>query len=513
MAIDNKRIAKNTFFLYVRMMFVMGVSLATAGITLRVLGEVDYGLNAVLGGIVAMFSFLNGALSGACSRYLTFELGKRDFSRLKEVFNAALVVHLGLAVAIVILSETIGLWFFYNKMVIPPERMNAAFWVLQLSILMVPMTLTQVPYSAAIIAHENMSIYAYTSIADVLARLGMLYLLCISPYDKLITLSVLSCAWSLAMILFYRVYCIRRYKETAIALCKDWALYRGMFAYAGSDLIGNVSVLAQGQGLNLLLNTFFGPVVNAARGIAYGVQGIVAQFSNNFMTAARPQIIKSYAEGDIDGMWRLVERSSWFSCYLLLLLALPIYLEADFLLKLWLGKYPDHTLSFLLLIIIHCMIQSVKAPRSTVFHATGHLLLSNVIIGSILCASFPMAYIALRLGGSPESVFWAANISIAITELVSPFILVRFVKMDILKYMINVHGRCLLTVSVACVIPCVFYDKVFDQGFLRLIWTGVLSMVSIGFTVFLLGMDRASRNWLIHFIHSRLHMIAIFAKR
>ena len=513
MAIDNKRIAKNTFFLYVRMMFVMGVSLATAGITLRVLGEVDYGLNAVLGGIVAMFSFLNGALSGACSRYLTFELGKRDFSRLKEVFNAALVVHLGLAVAIVILSETIGLWFFYNKMVIPPERMNAAFWVLQLSILMVPMTLTQVPYSAAIIAHENMSIYAYTSIADVLARLGMLYLLCISPYDKLITLSVLSCTWSLAMILFYRVYCIRRYKETAISLCKDWVLYRGMFAYAGSDLIGNVSVLAQGQGLNLLLNTFFGPVVNAARGIAYSVQGIVAQFSNNFMTAARPQIIKSYAEGDIDGMWRLVERSSWFSCYLLLLLALPIYLEADFLLKLWLGKYPDHTLSFLLLIIIHCMIQSVKAPRSTVFHATGHLLLSNVIIGSILCASFPMAYIALRLGGSPESVFWAANISIAITELVSPFILVRFVKMDILKYMINVHGRCLLTVSVACVIPCVFYDKVFDQGFLRLIWTGVLSMVSIGCTVFLLGMDRASRNWLIHCIHSRLHMIALFAKR
>lgn len=513
MAVDNRRIAKNTFFLYIRMMFVLGVSLATAGITLRVLGEVDYGLNAVLGGIVAMFSFLNGALSGACSRYLTFELGRKDYDRLKEVFNAALVVHLGLAVAIVVLSETIGLWFFYNKMVIPPERMNAAFWVLQLSILMVPISLTQVPYGAVIIAHENMGIYAYTSIADVVARLGILYLLYVSPYDKLITLSALSCAWSLMMIIFYRIYCIRRYKETSISFCRDWGLYKGMFAYAGSDLIGNVSVLAQGQGLNLLLNTFFGPVVNAARGIAYGVQGVIAQFSNNFMTAARPQIIKSYAEGDIGGMWRLVERSSWFSCYLLLLLALPVYLEADFLLKLWLGKYPEHTLSFLLLIIIHCMIQSVKTPRSTVFHATGHLLLSNVIIGTILCAAFPFAYIALRLGGSPESVFWAANISIAITEFVSPFILVRFVKMNIMRYMLNVHGRCLLTVSVACIIPCVFYDKVFDPGFLRLLWTCVISSISICCTVFLLGMDRASRNWLIQFIRGRLNMIALFVKR
>ena len=235
MAIDNRRIAKNTLFLYVRMMIVMGVSFATAGITLRILGEVDYGLNAVLGGVVAMFSFLNGALSGACSRYLTFELGKKNFTRLNEVFNAALVVQLGLAVIIVILSETIGLWFFYHKMIIPPERARAAFWVLQLSILMVPMSLTQVPYGATIIAHEDMGIYAYTSIADVLAKVGILYLLFVSPYDKLITLSALTCAWTLAMILFYRMYCIRRYKETRLSLCRDWRLYRSIFAYAGSD--------------------------------------------------------------------------------------------------------------------------------------------------------------------------------------------------------------------------------------------------------------------------------------
>ena len=513
MAIDNRRIAKNTLFLYVRMMIVMGVSFATAGITLRILGEVDYGLNAVLGGVVAMFSFLNGALSGACSRYLTFELGKKNFTRLNEVFNAALVVQLGLAVIIVILSETIGLWFFYHKMIIPPERARAAFWVLQLSILMVPMSLTQVPYGATIIAHEDMGIYAYTSIADVLAKVGILYLLFVSPYDKLITLSALTCAWTLAMILFYRMYCIRRYKETRLSLCRDWRLYRSIFAYAGSDLIGSLSVLAQGQGLNLLLNTFFGPVVNAARGIAYSVQWNIVQFTNNFMTAAKPQIIKSYAAGDIDGMWRLVERASWVSCYLLLLIALPVYLEADFLLKIWLGKYPGHTLSFLLLIIIHCMIQSVKTPRSTVFHATGHLLLSNVVIGLILCAAFPAAYVALHLGGSPESVFWAANISIAITEFVSPFILVRFVKMNIARYLLNVHGRCLLTVFVACAIPCVAYDKVFAPGFMRLLWTCAISTLSVGCAVLLVGVDGDTRDLFVGFMRERLKVVPLFAKK
>lgn len=494
MAIDNKRIAKNTIFLYFRMFFVMGVSLATAGITLRVLGEVDYGLNAVLGGVVAMFSFMNGALKGASSRYLTFELGKKDYKRLNEVFNAALVVHIGLSIVIVILCETIGLWFFYNKMVIPPERMNAAFWVLQLSIVMVPLSLSQVPYGATIIAHENMKIYAYTSIADVLARMAILYCLCASPFDKLITLSALGFAWHVIMIVFYRVYCIRRYSETRLRWCRDKQLYRSMFSYAGSDLIGNVSVLAQGQGLNLLLNTFFGPVVNAARGVAYGVQGMIAQFAGNFMTAVRPQIIKSYAEGDIAGMWKLVERSSCFSCYLLLLLALPVYLEADFLLRIWLGKYPDHTLSFLLLVIINCMIQSVKTPRTSVFHATGHLLFSNVVIGSMLCATFPFAYLALRLGGAPETVFWAANISIAATELVSPFILVRYVNMDILGYFVRVHLRCLLTVSVASILPSLFYDKIFEQGFLRLIWTGLLSAVSVAGVTFAIGMDRSMRQ-------------------
>lgn len=502
MAIDNKRIAKNTIFLYFRMFIVMGVSLATAGITLRVLGEVDYGLNAVLGGVVAMFSFLNGALGGACSRYLTFELGKKDYKRLNEVFNAALVVHIGLALIIVLLCETVGLWFFYNKMVIPPERLNAAFWVLQMSIVMVPLSLSQVPYGATIIAHENMSVYAYTSIADVLARLAMLYCLWMSPYDKLITLTAFGFAWQVIMIVFYRVYCIRRYSETKLHWCSDKQLYRSMFAFAGSDLIGNVSVLAQGQGLNLLLNTFFGPVVNAARGIAYGVQGMIAQFSGNFMTAVRPQIIKSYAEGDIDGMWELVERSSCFSCYLLLLLALPVYLEADFLLKLWLGKYPDHTLSFLLLIIVHCMIQSVKTPRSSVFHATGHLLLSNVVIGSMLCAAFPFAYLALWLGGAPEAVFWAANISIAATELVSPFILVRYVKMNILGYFMRVHVRCLLTVAVSCILPVVFYDKVFEQGFLRVIWTGLLSTISVVGVTFAIGMDQHMRRKTIEMARS-----------
>lgn len=501
---DNKRIAKNTLFLYFRMFLIMGVTLYTSRVTLKILGIEDYGIYNVVGGIVMMFSFLNGSLSGATSRYLTFELGKKNYIRLNQVFNTALLIHVFLALIIIFLAETIGLWFFYEKMTIPEARQDAAFWVYQISVLTTVFSLTQVPYNATIIAHENMKIYAYIGIFEVIGKLLIVYLLLLSPIDKLIFYALLFFILQVSIMLFYRVYCAKFYSESSLKLYKDRALYKEMFSYAGADLIGNISVLAQGQGLNILLNMFFGPTVNAARGIAYQIQGAVTQFSNNFMTAVKPQIIKSYAEGNIEAMLELVKQSSCFSFYLMWLISFPICLEANYILGIWLGEFPEHTISFLILIIVLCLVQTLKTPRSTMFHATGHLKLVNLIVGSILCAAFPLAYLFLKMGYEPESVFIASNISMFLSELASIMILKRYINYSIKDYLTTVHFRCLLVTVISFIIPFYLYDKYMEESFIRLILTCVITTISVIFTVLAIGMNKAMRKKIFCFIKNKI---------
>ena len=502
---DNKRIAKNTMFLYFRMFLIMGVSLYTSRVVLATLGVVDYGLYNVVGGIVTMFSFLNGSLGAATSRYITFELGKKNYEGLNKIFNVALLTHIFIGIIIVLLAETIGLWFFYEKMIIPEERLNAAFWVYQISIFSTLISLTQVPYNATIIAHENMKVYAYVGIVEVILKLVVVFLLVISPFDKLIFYASLLFIINIGIILFYRIYCIKRYQESRINLCKETVLYKDMFKFAGSDLIGNVSVLAQGQGLNLLLNVFFGPVVNAARAVAYQVQGAVTQFGNNFMTAVRPQIIKLYAQGEIKEMFKLVYLSSNFSYYLMLFLILPLSLEADYILSLWLGEYPDHSVSFLILVFILCLIQTLKTPRTIVLHATGKLFLANVVIGTLLCCAFPLAYVFLRMGGEPESVFWAANITMFLSEFISVFIVRKYVEYNIVDYLLNVYGRCAIVTGVSLIMPYLMFDRYMEPSFIRLILTCSLTTVSIAATVWCIGMNKDMRQKTVTFIKSKIH--------
>lgn len=487
------------------MFLIMGVSLYTSRVVLATLGVVDYGLYNVVGGIVTMFSFLNGSLGAATSRYITFELGKKNYEKLNKIFNVALLTHIFIGIIIVLLAETIGLWFFYEKMVIPEERLNAAFWVYQISILSTLISLTQVPYNASIIAHENMKVYAYVGIVEVILKLVVVYLLVISPFDKLLFYASLLFLINIGIVLFYGVYCISRYPESRIKVCKEKALYNDMFKFAGSDLIGNVSVLAQGQGLNLLLNVFFGPVVNAARAVAYQVQGAVTQFSNNFMTAVRPQIIKLYAQGEIKEMFKLVYMSSNFSYYLMWLLVLPICLEADYILSLWLGNYPDHSVSFLILVLILCLIQTLKTPRTIVLHATGKLLLANVVIGTLLCCAFPLAYVFLKMGGEPESVFWAANITMFLSEFISVFIVRKYVEYNIADYLLNVHGRCAIVTVASLILPYFLYDRYMEPSFVRLILTCCLTTISIAATVWCIGMNKDMRQKTVTFIKSKIH--------
>lgn len=491
-------------FLYFRMMLIMGVALFTSRIVLRNLGIEDFGIYNVVGGIVTMFTFLNGSLGSATSRYITFELGRKNYERLNQVFNVAFLIHVAIGIIVIVLAETVGLWFFYEKMSIPADRIDAAQWVYQISILTCFFSLTQVPYSASIIAHENMRVYAWIGIVEVLAKLVIVYLLVVSPFDKLVFYAVLLCLLQISIMMYERFYCLRHYGESRMKLYWERSLYREMFGYAGSDLIGNISVLAQGQGLNLLLNVFFGPVVNAARGVAYQVQGAVTQFSNNFMTAVKPQIIKSYAQGDIDGMMVLVKNSSCFSFYLMWMISFPIMLEADYILSLWLGKYPDHTVTFLILVLVLCLIQTLKTPRTTVYHATGHLKLTNMVVGSVLCAAFPLAYLFLKLGMTPEAVFWAANITMFISEFASVIILKRYIRYSIPSYLLHVHGRCLLVSCISTVVPFFLYDKFMEPSFIRLLLTSVMTTLSIAVSVLTIGMDKEMRMKILTLIKNKI---------
>lgn len=475
------------------MFLIMGVSLYTSRIILKALGEENFGLYNVVGGIVMMFTFLNGALAGATSRFITYEIGRKNEVQLHKVFNVSLVTHIIIALIIVLLAETIGLWFFYNKMVIPAERFYAAFWVYQISIASCVFTITQVPYSATIIAHERMNIYAYVGIVEVILKLAVAYMVMVSTYDKLIVYAFLLFAVQVMIMLYYRVYCNKNFSECKWMFVREKSMYKNMFIYAGSDMIGNLSVLAQGQGLNILLNMFFGPSVNAARGIAYQVQGAVTQFSNNFMTAVKPQIIKQYAAGKYKEMMQLVVQSSCFSYYLMLLIVMPICLEANYILTLWLGDYPEYSVSFLRLVLVLCMIQTLKTPRTTLFHATGKILLPNIVVGTLLCLALPIAYIVLKMGGDPNSVFWTAIFTMLSSEIAGIIIMKHLVRCSVREYVFKVHIRCFLVTIVAIIIPLFLYEKVELLAFKKLLTTCFLTTVSVLATSYIVGLDKAMK--------------------
>ena len=354
---NNKTIAKNTMFLYFRMMFTMVISLYTSRVILQKLGVDDYGIYHAVGGIVGFLSFLNGAISTGTSRFLTFELGKNNFDKLKRTFSTLLTTHFIIAGVVVLMAETIGLWFVYHKMVIPPERMTAALFTFHVSIVTAVINLTQVPYNASIIAHEKMGIYAYLSIYEVVAKLVVCYLIGIGDVDKLIVYTTLYFLVHVSLLLFYRVYCVKHFPETKYKFGLDKEILKPVLFFSGWSLFAQSSIALSNQGILVLLNIFFSPAVVAARSISLQVNSVAHQFVQNFRTAVNPQIIKKYAIEDYQGSKDLLLQSTKFSFYLTLLLALPIYFVADPLLHLWLGdNVSEYTTIFLqiVLFIPHC---------------------------------------------------------------------------------------------------------------------------------------------------------------
>lgn len=490
---DNQRIYKNTLLLYIRMGISMVVSLYTSRIVLQALGEEDYGIMAVVGGITSLFTFMNGALSGATLRFITLELGKNHLTSLKKTFNAAFINHLILSFIILVLCETIGLWFLYHKLVIPEIRMSAAIVVYQFSVIGTCLGIILVPFNSLIMAHERMGVYAYLSIFDVVLKLTLVIILQYIDYDKLIFWAAGGLFTSMLYQAFSILYCRKNFVEAHFEFHKDKKLYLEMFSYSFWDFLGSLSSLAQGQGLNMLLNMFFGPIVNAARGIAMTVQGAIVQFSSNFVLASKPQIIKLYAEGNIQEMMRLVYQTSNLSYFLLYLFALPLCIELDYVLTLWLGEYPVYTLPFAILIIANSLTWSIKSSRVTVLHATGQIKLSNLTVGVILCFTLPVSYLFLKLGYSPISVFVITIVMTLLAELVACFVLRKYLEYSIKNYLFQVYGRCILVSVLSFPAPFIIHWFM-PYGFIRLCAVTFVSILSLCLFAYYYGFSKEVRD-------------------
>lgn len=486
---DNKRIAKNTLLLYLRMFYSLLMSLFTARVILQALGFTDYGLYNVVGSVTTMFTFLRSAMGNATNRYIAFGVGKGDLEGLKKTFSTCVIVHTILAVLIVVLCEIVGLWLMYNKMEIPPERMNACFWVLQLSIATCAIGVICVPYDADIIAHEKMGAFAFISILDTTLKLGVVCAVKYFPQDKLIFYAFLLFAIQVMNRVIYNVYCHRNFPESKFAHIVDKAQIKEMFQFAFWNLFGNMAAIACTPILNIFLNMFFGPVVNAARGIAVQVQSVVQNFISNFQLAVIPQITKTYATGNLQRMNNLIITSSKFSYFLFFFLALPLTLEAKQVLTLWLGDIPEHTISFMRITLLIMLISSWIQPLHTANLATGKIKKFQTLRGLVMIMMLPISYAALKIGAEPEIVFVIQLVVTFAAQIVMLFIISPLIQLSLREYLTEVLLKPGL-VSILAAIPAYITYHFLPVNIWTLFVVCFVSVIFSAFFIYFLGLNR-----------------------
>lgn len=493
-SINNKRIAKNTLLLYVRTLFIMLVTLYTSRVVLNALGVEDYGIYNVVGGVVAMFGFINASMSSATQRYITFALGKGDMANLRKIFSTALQIHVLIAAIIVVLGETVGLWFMYTQMQIPVNRMEAAFWVLQCSIVSTVVMIVSVPYNADIIAHEKMSAFAYISILEAVLKLAIVYALVISPFDKLVFYAFLILAVQLLIRFCYNHYCNRHFVESKYHHIWDKRLFKEMICFAGWSMFGNLASVLFGQGLNMLLNVFFGPVVNAARAVAVQVQSAIQQFVSNFQMALNPQITKTYAKGEMDDMHKLMFRSARFSFYLLFLLSLPVLFETNFILTVWLKTVPDNTVVFLRIMICTSLIYTMANPLIIANQATGKVKKYQAVCGTILLMILPVSYVCLKLGCPSYSVFIVHFCMEVVAQLSRMIMLRPLIGIRLCDYFTNVYLRVVVVVVLSIIVPFFVYVNM-DDTVIRFFVMCLSCVLSVGTVAYTIGLSKNERTF------------------
>lgn len=490
---NNKRIAKNALFLYLRMFISLAVSLFTSRIVLHTLGVMDYGIWNVVGGVIGMFSFLNATMVGCTNRFLSFELGRRDFVKLQKVFSASLSIHILIALVIFLLAETVGLWFLQEKLVIPENRMMAANVIYQIVVLSSMLTIVQTPFTSMIVANEKMDVYAYIDIFNVCLRLVIVYMLYISSYDKLITYGVLNLVVSITVIVINLVYCQKKLQACRLRLNMDKTLIKPMLSFSAWDLYGNASVMARTQGVNMLLNMFFTATMNAASAIATSVQGAVMGFAGNVLSAFRPQIVKTYANGDKTEMVSLIRKAAVMTTALLLLFTLPLLLETDYVLKLWLKKPPAYAAILCRWVLIFNIIANLSSVVISGVHATGYIKRSSFINGTCYLLVIPFSYVAYRFGLKAEVAFIFNVIAVCIGMMQNVFVLNKYVpEFGKFSFTVGVIGKFLIVSAVTFIVTaCV--QKCLEESFSRLCITTMVSMFTLSALTYAFVMNRTER--------------------
>ena len=488
-----KRIAKNTIMLYLRFLIILFISLFTSRITLQALGFNDYGLYNVVGGFVTLLAFMNGYLSQGTVRFLTFQIGLKDVQRTKEVFSASLMLHVILALLIFIFGETFGLWYVENKLNIETGRESVAMFVYQLSLITGCLTVVQTPFSAAITAHEDMNIYAYVSIFDVVMKLLIVYLLIVVNTDKLRMFAVFYFIVSLITFSFYQFFCFSRYKECSYHMKGNTQLYKQMFTYIGWNTIGATAFTLNGQGITLLLNFFYGTVINAARGVAGALSNIVSQFVFNFQTAVRPQIIKSYAEGDIKEMEKLIIYCSKYSSYLCMLFGIPLFIESDTILHIWLGNVPPYASVFVKLTIIQIMIQAMDFPVGYGINAVGKMKLPNITSSLVYLLILPVSFIAMHLGANPTIAYLVSICAFPIAMVFDVWILGKYIGFNKINFYFNVFFKTIVFVIVSSALPLFIHYKISSMNFVRFCVVTSISVIVTLIVIYSKGLDNKTR--------------------
>lgn len=491
---NNKRIAKNTFILYIRMFFTMGVSLYTSRIILNTLGVEDFGIYNVVGGVVTMFAFLNNAMTAGTQRFLSFDLARDNLKQFSKTFSMSINTHFVIAVIILIISETIGLWFLNTKLVIPAERLGAANWVFQFSVFALIVTVISVPYNATIIAHERMSVYAYVSIIEVALKLFIVFVLQWFGFDKLKFYAVLVFVVALIIRIIYWLYTKRNFKECNYLFSWDKTLFKTLISYGGWNLWGNFAIVSINQGINILLNLFFGPTINAARGIAFQVNVAINGFVSNFQMALNPQIVKSFAKGDREYMHKLIFQGSKYSFFLIYILSLPIILEADTILSMWLKVVPDFTVLFCRLVLINLLIDCISGPLITAAQASGKIKKYHTIVGGFLLLVLPVSYFFLQAGFPPQTTFYVSIVISFIVLFIRLWIVHPLVGLSIKTFFLKVLMPIIFITPLAIITPAIFKYNIQDQ-FIRFILVAISSVLSSSILIYLLGLSKPEREF------------------
>ena len=503
---NNKRIAKNTLFLYIRMFVMMLTALFTSRIVLDVLGATDYGLNNVISGVVVLFSFLNSALLSATQRFLNFHLGRKDYKQTNVVFCMSMNTYILLSVLVVVLGETVGLWFVNTQLNIPSERMYAAHWVYQFTLVQFVISLLRVPYNASIIAYERMNFYAYISLVEVVTKLMVVYLLYITTFDKLIFYSFLYTIVPFIVVIIYKVYCNRNFEITKYKAIWDKVAFKEMFSFSGWSLFGSLANLAAQQGLNILINIFYGVTVNAAAGIANQVANNVYGFISNFQTAFQPQIVKTYAAKEVERFYKLIFQTSKFSYFMVIVLVLPILFTIDGILEIWLKEVPEYTAIFCRLILIYLSMEAISAPLWMSVQATGKIRNYQILMAVFIFMNFPLAYIVLKLGLPVYSV-WFVRIFVNVATITARCIYMK-TKLDfpILPFFRKVLVPIFLVTVIALPVPAIL-NYLISGFWTNLLIVGFVTLFLTALDVYFVGMSVHERDMVRNMIFKKIPLL------